>query len=1574
MAMRESRSRAAVLCAALLAAGAVMAWALMSETPRGSVQGVVIAEELGVPIADARVTLSQGYRSEGRFTRRTDARGHFRFAEIPAASYDLEVRSEAHRLRGGRDVTVTEGETLDLRLELQPVDPFMEVSVPTRVFTPDEEPQLRVRGFAPFGDMEMAIYRLSLEATEVTGQTHLAALLGDRRADEDELDLDASDRLERVRRTTEEITGRDGEGVFAMRMDLPRLEPGVYPVALRVGELQRVEVLTVTDLALVCKRMPGSVLAWTVDIATGEPRPGLSVEAVREDTLLAEGVTDSDGLVKLALESAEEEAEGRIVIRAGDGPSTAAVEGWYRPWSSEEEGYRVYSYTDRPAYRSGHDVHFKGIVRELEEGGYGVPADLPVEVQVRDDMDNLVHTASLHTSEMGSFHGTLSLSDAALPGVYALKTAVAGEPHYSRFVVAEYRKPEWEVEVGTSRERYVRGDPIEVTATASYFYGAPVADAEVRYYVTRSEAWWWPEDEGWAAEGGYFDYYGDYGGGEVVTTGEGRTDSAGRFRLSVPTTFEEEEERRRGPSDWTYRIEVQVTDASRRSVSASHRVLVVQGAFRVQVEAEPSILHVGRETTVTIRTIDYDDNPVQANGEVRLELSEWSEDEEHFEERAVADWQTGADGTATVTFTPGAEGSYRVLATTRDSRGNRITGSTWLWVARRARFTYDYPYGELDLVADRRSYSEGETARILINTELVPTTALLTVESSRIHSRRLVKLRENSTVVEVELKPEWAPNCWVSVAFVHDKRFVEEALELRIEPQSRTLELEVSSDRRQYRPGDAAVYTVRATDAEGRPARAEVSLAVVDQALFALYPDRTQEIVDAFYPRRSHRVYTDFSFPMIYLSDGWKGAGAQIETRRRFRDTAFWAPSAVTNEAGEATFEFALPDNLTTWRATARAHTAQTLVGQSTHEAVVTKPFLVRLEAPRFITQGDRLRVGGVVHNRTDGSLQAEVGLDGDYLTIDGRPQQSGAVAAGEARRFEWEVEAPAVGDQTVRVWAKAGELEDAMQRAIPVLPFGRRRVELRSGAAGGRTVEVLPVRKDVIEGTPSLTVRLTPSIASAMLGSLDYLAQYPYGCIEQTTSSFLPDVIIARMLDEFGIEEPELRQRLPKMVERGLLKIYDYQRGHDGWGWWGYDDQDPWMTAYVVFALVQAREAGFEVTAPVLVAGIGRLAELYEKGTLEATDMAWVAYTLAVAGRGDVVRAASESNGVQALVDRVREAPVRSRALACLALHAMDEEEPARDLLRKLWREAESTGGLISWEAHGGVFSDAETTALALSAGCRLTPDDTRLSKVVRWLLVHRRGDHWYSTRDTAFVLYALADYLRVSGELSPDFIATVTVGEREVFSGRFTAEDVFRPERVVEVPPELLRPGNVEVAVERASPGAGRLYYTLELSQHVRADLATPVTGGSALVLERTYRQVKTPARRGLALLDQTVPGRRTRYRSGDVVEVTLTVRAGRAHEFLVIEDPIPAGCEVIDRGRLRQWEWDRWWSDQIVRDEMVAFAVKFLPIGARTLSYRMRAEVPGRYRAMPTVAYNMYDPTVRSYGAADEFVIEP
>ena len=112
----------------------------------------------------------------------------------------------------------------------------------------------------------------------------------------------------------------------------------------------------------------------------------------------------------------------------------------------------------------------------------------------------------------------------------------------------------------------------------------------------------------------------------------------------------------------------------------------------------------------------------------------------------------------------------------------------------------------------------------------------------------------------------------------------------------------------------------------------------------------------------------------------------------------------------------------------------------------------------------------------------------------------------------------------------------------------------------------------------------------------------------------------------------------------------------------------------------------------------------------------------------------------------------------------------------------------------------------------------------------------------------------------------------------------------------------------------------------------------------------------------------------RSGDLVEVRIKITADRPYQYLMLEDPLPAGCEVPDQGRVPIWEWDDWWADRIVRDELVAFALTELPAGSKEVSYKLVAQIPGSYSAMPTQIYNMYDPRVRTAGAIASFVIKP
>jgi alpha-2-macroglobulin len=184
----------------------------------------------------------------------------------------------------------------------------------------------------------------------------------------------------------------------------------------------------------------------------------------------------------------------------------------------------------------------------------------------------------------------------------------------------------------------------------------------------------------------------------------------------------------------------------------------------------------------------------------------------------------------------------------------------------------------------------------------------------------------------------------------------------------------------------------------------------------------------------------------------------------------------------------------------------------------------------------------------------------------------------------EWWASAVDPGSATLTAYAVAKPHQDAMQLTIPIKPRGQREVETRVGSVTGVDgVEKLLVRSDSVRGASEIRIRLAPSLASSLLGSLDYLAEYPYGCTEQTTSAFLPDVVIWKTLKSLKISNPSLEKRLPDMVGRGLNRLYDFQNESGGWGWCQYAQQDVWMTSYVVYALQTAREAGFPVNEEAL-------------------------------------------------------------------------------------------------------------------------------------------------------------------------------------------------------------------------------------------------------------------------------------------------------------------------------------------------------------------------------------------------------
>ncbi len=405
-------------------------------------------------------------------------------------------------------------------------------------------------------------------------------------------------------------------------------------------------------------------------------------------------------------------------------------------------------------------------------------------------------------------------------------------------------------------------------------------------------------------------------------------------------------------------------------------------------------------------------------------------------------------------------------------------------------------------------------------------------------------------------------------------------------------------------------------------------------------------------------------------------------------------------------------------------------------------------------------------------------------------------------------------------------------------------------------------------------------------------------------------------------------------------------------------------MSAYVIQGFAQAREADVNVRPDVIERGAQFLRVTLVKAQDEEDLEAWMLYALASVkgqvGEDGFTRAAHERLWPQ----REKLNPY-TRALYALACQMSGRTERAQTLARNMMN------GLVEDKANGTAhwgkeriwwrWSDGgiEATAFGLRALLAIDPQSPVVDEAMTWLVRNRRGCRWQSTRDTAIVIRALADYIKTRGEDKPDWTAEIVVNGHSVKTLKVTPETVFLFEGEVNVPMELLKTGDNEVKIVRR--GSGTLYASAWLTYFTREEKIEPA-GNEVFVERRFFRTEMQPTPSGVykqvraELKDGDV------LKSGDRVEVELNLEAKNNYEYVVIEDLKAAGLEPVEL-QSGGAGGSSLWGHKEIRDEKTAFFIDRMPEGKHTLKYELRAEVPGVFHALPCLVHAMYVPEIRA-----------
>jgi uncharacterized protein YfaS (alpha-2-macroglobulin family) len=720
--------------------------------------------------------------------------------------------------------------------------------------------------------------------------------------------------------------------------------------------------------------------------------------------------------------------------------------------------------------------------------------------------------------------------------------------------------------------------------------------------------------------------------------------------------------------------------------------------------------------------------------------------------------------------------------------------------------------------------------------------------------------------------------------------------------------------------------------------------------------------------------------------------GAKV--RSKFVDAVIWKAHIVSNSKGEAQLDFDIPDNLTTWRATARGVTKFTEVGQQVSKVISRKDLLIRMEVPRFFRMNDELTISTIVHNYLSEEKRTKIKFDSGILELlsSAINQKGFNKSYGQRSISSYEVEIPAnselrvdwkikvskpIGDAVLKAEALTNEESDAVQLIVPIIPNG---IKIFSPVVAdfseNEFVEKLTfnIPNNIDLRSAEFSFAVSPSLAGSILKALDDLAGYPYGCVEQTMSRFLPTIIVSNTLKEINVPlKSKTIEELPKYVEAGLKRLYNFQQSDGGWGWWSNDRSNPYMTAYVIYGLTQAKQAGYDIDMSIYSAGLKSLKSLLESSIeIDETTRAYMIYSLSTA-----LKSEKSNNSIYVEMIRIlmrKDLNAYQLSLLGISSNNFGEKDLAKDAAVKLKKLVNNDKGFAFWGGEKFQYrwqnDNVQGTAFAVKALLNIEGNSDLVSKAVRWLLRKKQGYSWRSTQETSIVIFALIDYLKVTKELDPDYSVKVKVNGKEFFSSNIDKKSIYSESQKIVLDYIDLRKGNNEVTIEKS--GNGKLYFSGLISYHTE-DYSE--TASNSFSIKRDYFILKPVQKEGrMIYVKEKFDGI---VSTGENVFVKTFVESKyNDMEYFILEDMLPSGFEVVKDvqnyeiegeneyrryydnygwGR-RPWIWN--YADKEYRDEKIAFFVTYVN-EKMEFSYIIKAQIPGEYSVMPAQGYLMYYP---------------
>jgi uncharacterized protein YfaS (alpha-2-macroglobulin family) len=1352
----------------------------------------------------------------------------------------------------------------------------------------------------------------------------------------------------------------------------------------------------------------------------------------------ADGKAQTPGWRALGMKPANDWAkpEQFVFVRRGEDIAFASsewgtgIDAWRfnidYDWSPEPEPVRGYIFSERGIYRAGETVHAKGIIRNLTKGQWMLPSIKEVEYDVTDPFQKSVQKGKAALDAFGSFTFDLETRENASLGFYGIAVKVPPAAPGAKpvtlegsFRVEAFRPAEFEVHLRAEKESFVFGEHFKAEIRANFLYGGVMANQPVEWSLRLNRTSFDPPGHKGFLYGTDIDLEEDqYAESSRLLSGaKAKLNAEGQLSIDVPLKPEKE------ASSVMAALEATVQSSSRKSISNRIQTLVHRGEFYIGLKPQSSFIKKSETLSADVISV-LPDGTVAPDKKTTVKLikREWRSARkagvggrfEWVSEKtdtpvASRDIKTGTDPVP-VSFQPDKSGLYVLSAESVDRLGNKIATATYVYVTGSDYVAWERKDDDaLELVPDAESYKPGEKARILIKSPYEKAKALITVERELILQSQVIEIQGSAVPVEIPITADLIPNAFVSVILVQGRtsgaavtetddvgkpQFKIGYAKLRVDPSAKRLAVDVTPDKPNYKPREKVSVKLKVKDARNAAAPASLTVAVVDVGVLNIIGYQTPDAFSWFYGEKALSVQTSDSRIHIvgqrqYGAKGENAGGggaeagraaglSEVELRANFKTTAYWNPSILTDANGEASFEFTLPDNLTSFRIMAVAQTKDSAFGRQESTFKVSKPLLLLPSAPRFARVGDKFEAGVVVNNYSGRRGSVILALEAKGITLRDKPDRQFELAPNESREVLFSLEAEKAGAAQLAVRAKMGEDSDGLDFGFPLqVPRGTETVATFEETKT-QTEERVTIPDSIYLEDSRLEVTAAASALTGLKGSLDYLANYPYLCLEQRLSGVLPYIVAPGLIEDFKLS-PLDSPAIKTLVKSTLKDVYGCQKEDGGFSLWpDLTIESPFASAYAVFALNKAKDAGYEVNEERLARASRWLKQLLTtkiedtpypyKTSGWLTTQAFALYDLSI-------QKAFDPAAAEMLFKARGRLSIFGRTLLLKAYTAGNGSIQARDtLLKELLNLAKVEQSQAHFEEAddadlGWIYSsNTRTTAMILQALLETNAQHPLAASIARWLVNERKAGHWHSTQENFFVFYALNDFYRRYENVRPDFTAELAL------AGKTILKETFRSAQqtaVGSLPLTDVKPGK-EIPLTIGKTGEGTLYYGVRLTYAPKKALI-PRDEGFAV-----YKMITT--------LDGKPLGD---IKAGQLVMVTLQVLVPQESLFVVVDDPLPAGFEAVNPtfeteseeqqqkldGVVANDENATWWwtgfNHVEMRDNRVALFADSLEAGVHTHRYLARALTPGSFTLPGSKAEQMYAP--ERFGRSEERTIK-